>query len=131
MVHQIRIRKVLAEHIRKAKSEVAKVDVEPHIRSLDLQRKLALLGIARALRKRSSITMGEAEKNYHVACEEVAERKRAHTMFWRYVKELDKLGIIETRASGKGHSGSTTLISLHELPADILVKELEKELFKA
>jgi len=123
-------RKVHIEHIRKAKSEVAKVDVEPYIKSLELQRKLALLGIARALRKRYSITMGEAEKNYHVACEEVGEDKRAHTMFWRYVKELDKLGIVDTRPSGKGHSGSTTLISLQELPAEVLVKELEKDLLE-
>jgi cell division control protein 6 len=123
-------RKVTPEHIRKAKSEVAKVDIEPYVLTLEVQRKLALLGIARALRRRSTITMGEAEKNYQVACEEVGIRKRAHTMFWRYVKELDKLGIIDTRASGKGQSGSTTMISLHEVPAEILVKELEKDLFK-
>jgi cell division control protein 6 len=123
-------RTVNLEHVRKAKSEVAKVEVEPHIMTLELQRKLALLGIARALRKKSTITMGQAEKNYAVACEEVGEKKRAHTMFWKYVKELDKLGIIDTRASGKGHSGSTTLISLHELPAEVLVKVLEKELLE-
>lgn len=121
-------RKITLEHIRKAKSQVAKVDVEPYIAILDEQRKLTLLGIARGLRRKAVITMGEAESNYCVACEEVGIDARAHTQFWKYVKELASLGIVDTEPSGKGRQGTTTMISLQELPAEVLIEVLEREL---
>jgi len=120
--------KVTIEHIRMAKATVAKVDVEPFLATLDTQKKLALLGIARSLKRRMSATMGEAEDNYKVACEEVGEPVRSHTQFWKYIKDLSAMGAIDTALSGKGVQGSTTMISLSELPAEILIEVLEKDL---
>ena len=120
--------KIAMEDLRKAKASIAKVDVEPLIMTLERHKKLTLLGIARALKARSSITMGEAQVNYEVACEEVDEKPRSHTQFWKYIQDLSALGVIDSMQSGRGIQGSTTLISLAELPAKTLIEVLEKDL---
>ena len=120
--------KIAMEDLRKAKASIAKVDVEPYIMGLERHKKLALLGIARNLKKRAAITMGEAQENYAVACEEVGEKPRSHTQFWKYIQDLSACGVIDAIQSGRGIQGSTTLISLAELPANTLIEVLEKDL---
>jgi len=66
---------------------------------------------------------GVVEKNYAVACEEYGQPTRGHTQFWKYLKELDALGLISAKAkSGKG--GTTTLLSLPDIPSKELVAKL-------
>ena len=122
-------KRIHAEDVRAAKAQVEKVGIEPLLMDLPLHKKMTLLGVARALKDSASTTTGEAEKNYHVICEELQEEKRGHTQFWKYLKELSGLGILETKGSSKGVHGTTTIISLHELPASVLIEALEKELF--
>ena len=119
---------VAAEHIRGAKAHVHPIDVQERIALLDVPKKLVLLSIARKSRKKAYITMGDAEEAYAVVCEEYDEKPRAHTQFWKYVKELDALGLIDTKLSGKGEVGKTTLISLPEIPAKVLSDNLERSL---
>jgi hypothetical protein len=48
-------------------------------------------------------------------------------MFWNYLKEVENAGFITIKLSGKGHLGTTQLISLPDIPADVVsnkVKEL-------
>lgn len=120
--------KINIEHVRMAKASVAKVDVEPFIYGLEKHKKLALLGIARGLKKKTEMTMGEAKANYEVVCEELREMPRSHTQFWKYIKDLSASGIIDSVHSGHGVQGATTLISLTELPAEVLIAVLEKDL---
>src|SRR5207245_2472427 len=87
-----------------------------------------LLAIARKSRKKAYITMGDAEDTYAIVCEEFDEKPRAHTQFWKYVRELDALGLVDTKLSGEGVVGKTTLISLPEIPAKVLSDNLERSL---
>ena len=119
---------VAAEHIRGAKAHVHPIDVEERLGLLDAPKKLVLLSIARKSRKKAYITMGDAENAYAVVCEEYHAKPRAHTQFWKYVKELDALGLVDTKLSGKGEVGKTTLISLPEIPAKVLADNLERSL---
>ncbi|MEW5759696.1 MAG: AAA family ATPase [Candidatus Thermoplasmatota archaeon] len=119
---------VSAEHIRSAKGEI-----EPYVdmnilNSLDLHKKLALLAIARKLARldRAYASMGEVENVYNIICEEVGEKPRAHTQFWKYINELAAHDIILIKKSGGGTIGSTTLISISDLPALVLEKKLEE-----
>jgi cell division control protein 6 len=123
-------REISDEHIRMAKAQVAKYPIEELISGLNKHQLMALLGIARGSRRKSVLRMGEAEKNYHVVCEELGENHRSHTTFWKYITAMTHLGIIDSVQSGPGITGSTTLISLHEIPAEILVEELEARLFR-
>jgi cell division control protein 6 len=119
---------IAAEHIRGAKAHVHPTDVQDRIAPLDGPKRLVLLAIARKSRKKAYITMGDAEGAYEVVCEEYAEKPRAHTQFWKYVRELDALGLIDTKLSGEGVVGKTTLISLPEIPAKVLIDNLERSL---
>src|SRR5437773_2625368 len=123
-----RAEEVAAEHVRGAKAQVHPIEVEERLALLDVPKKLVLLSIARKSRKKAYITMGDAEQAYALVCEEYDEKPRAHTQFWKYVKELDALGLVDTKLSGKGEVGKTTLISLPEIPARVLADNLERSL---
>jgi len=119
---------VMPEHVRGAKAHVHPTDVQERLALLDVPKKLVLLAIARKIRKKAYITMGEAEEAYKLVCEEYGEKRRAHTQFWKYVGDLDALGLIDTKLSGEGVVGKTTLISLPEIPSKILSDNLERSL---
>lgn len=119
---------VTVEDVRGAKSQVRPTGLEERLSLLDTSKKLVLLAIARKIRRKAYITMGEAEDAYKLVCEEYAEKRRAHTQFWKYVGDLDALGLIDTKLSGEGVVGKTTLISLPEIPSKILADNLERGL---
>ncbi len=119
---------VSAEDVRGAKSQVHPTGLEERLSLLDTPKKLVLLAIARKIRRKAYITMGEAEEAYKLVCEEYGEKRRAHTQFWKYVGDLDALGLIDTKLSGEGVVGKTTLISLPEIPSKILADNLERGL---
>ncbi len=122
------VEEVAPEHIRGAKAHVHPTDVQERLGLLDAPKKLVLLAIARKSRKKAYITMGDAEEAYTVVCEEYDQKPRAHTQFWKYVRDLDALGLIDTKLSGEGVVGKTTLISLPEIPAKVLADNLERSL---
>ena len=70
-------------------------------------------------------TTGDVEKTYTITCEEYSEKPRAHTMFWNYLKEIENAGFINIKLSGKGRLGTTQLISLPDIPAEVLKDKLE------
>jgi len=124
------MQEVSPECVRKAAVSVYPVVRRDMISSLSLHEKLFLLGVARRFRQAGTayMSMGEAEDAYAVVCEEYGEEKRGHTQLWKYVKDLSMSGIIETKASGAGQRGKTTLISLPRVPASDLEEELSKAL---
>ncbi len=119
---------VLPEHVRGARASVTMSDVAERLAQLDRTRQIVLLGIARRIRKKTYITTGEAEEAYELTCEEFHEKPRGHTQFWKYVKDLDALGLIDAKISGEGVVGKTTLISVPEVPAKVLADNLERML---
>ncbi|MBN2229906.1 MAG: ORC1-type DNA replication protein [Candidatus Thorarchaeota archaeon] len=105
----------------------AKADTHPELRkeifsTLSPQHKLLLLATARQLKETRSayVTMGEVEDMYRSSCEEYNEEPRAHTQIWEWIQDLNAHGIIDTKRSGSGQRGQTTLIGLSEVPAEML-----------
>ena len=119
---------ISAEHVRGAKATVNPTDVEEKVRDLDRGHSLALLAIARKLRQRAYIVTSEAENAYRLVCEEYKEKPRGHTQFWKYLKDLEALGLIDSKVSSRGTQGKTTIISLAEVPVKILAENLEQTL---
>ena len=119
---------VFPDHIRKAKAMTHPVIERETIINLPRQKKLLLLGIVRTFKHLNTayITTKDAFTNYAIACEEFHETPRSHTQVWQYLKELAEFDLIAIRISGPGHRGKTTLISLPDVPA----RELEKELLQ-
>jgi len=125
-----RVPSILPEHVR-----LAKADVNPNFRKdffheLSQHQQLVLLAIIRQLKKHDAAytTTGNVEINYNVICEEYHETPRKHTKLWKFVKELEQLGIITTKISGEGMRGKTTLIGLPDAPLFMLEKELQNNL---
>jgi hypothetical protein len=46
-------------------------------------------------------------------------------MFWSYLKDIEGAGFINIKPSGKGHLGTTQLISLPDIPAEIVSNKVE------
>ena len=116
------------EHVREANQEVLRGRQRDALMGLPLHAKLILLGIIRALRSgnKSYVKMGDVEDHYKMVCEQFGVRPRAHTQVWEYVKLLERDGIIETKLSGKGMRGRTTLISINRIPLRILEQEVSR-----
>ncbi|TLZ62391.1 MAG: AAA family ATPase [Methanobacteriota archaeon] len=119
---------VAPENVRGAKASVTQSDLQERLAELDKSQKLVLLAIARKIRKKAFITTGEAEEAYYIVCEEFHEKRRAHTQFWKYIQDLDAMGLITKEKSGEGVVGKTTMISLSGIPAKSLSDNIETTL---
>lgn len=116
------------EDVRRAKAQIKSYFTEERLSQLDKSHKLVLLAIARSIRNKSFVSTGEVESVYRVVCEESSEKAKGHTQFWTYLKDLDAYGLIDTKISGKGMPGKTTLIALSDIPAGDLMEILERSL---
>lgn len=113
---------VIPEHVRAAKAETYSVITESKLKNLDRHHLITLNAIAKRLKIDGSayVNTGDAEKTYKIICEEFSEKPRTHTMFWNYLKDIENAGFINIKLSGKGHLGTTQLISLPDIPASIV-----------
>jgi cell division control protein 6 len=110
------------ENVRAAKAETYSVVTESKLKNLDKHQLITLYSIAKKLKKEGTtyINTGEAEKIYVLTCEEYNEKPRTHTMFWNYIKEIENAGFISLKLSSKGYLGTTQLISIPDIPAEIV-----------
>lgn len=124
---QQHVQLVVPEHVRAAKAETYSVVTETKLKNLGKHQLLTLLSIAKRLHRDGAAytNTGDVEKTYAITCEEYNEKPRAHTMFWSYLKELENAGFIHIKLSGKGQLGTTQLISLPDIPVEILVDKLD------
>jgi len=125
-----RLVEVSAECVRRAAASVYPTVHKDVVSALQVHEKLFLLGVARRFKQTGAVqmSMGEAEESYAIVCEEYEKRRLGHTQVWKYVKDLSAVGIIESRLSGVGQRGKTTMISLSKVPASDLERELVKVL---
>ena len=121
-------KQMIPEHVRAAKAETYSVVTETKLKNLGKHQLLTLLSIAKRLQKESVAyaNTGEVEKTYTITCEEYDEEARAHTTFWNYLKEIELAGFIKVKPSGKGHIGNSQIISLPDIPAEVLREKLEE-----
>ncbi|NVM04238.1 MAG: ORC1-type DNA replication protein [Candidatus Helarchaeota archaeon] len=125
---------VSPEYVRQAKSHISPVIRSDLIHSLTLDQKLLLLTIARQFKhkEKAYLTMKEVENGYILICEEYQTKAKKHTKIWENIQELSNLGIINSKLSGPGIRGKTTLIGLSDVPSETieynLISQLEKEI---
>jgi len=93
---------------------------------LDINKKIALLSVARAMKQNVVIPISSAEKTYAIVCEEFDVPARRHTQFWKYIQDLEKIGLVRTRVMTEGKNGRSTKISLPDIPSKVLAKKVEE-----
>ncbi len=120
--------RVLPEHIRSAKASLPPQFRKEELSYLSRHQRLILMAVSNLLKRGDStyVTIGEVEGSYGVLCEGIGVRPNHHTQVWSDVNELSRKGIIETRLSGRGIRGRTTLVGLSLVSAKELIGELEK-----
>ncbi len=117
------------EEVRSAKAETYGLITADRLGDLEKHKLLVLLAVSRIIRGRIHVTTGELEKEYGAVCEEYGEEKRGHTQFWKYLNDLEILGILDRRISGKGQAGNTSLITIRDVAAEDL-SEAVKNILK-
>lgn len=124
--------RVEAEHVRAAKANTKSFVTETKIRQLGEHPMLVLKALARKLSRsrRAYVTTGDLEAIYQLVAEEHGQAPRAHTQFWKYLKELETAGWIRVKDSPTEVAGNTQYISLPDVPAAFLLKKLDEVLEK-
>lgn len=121
-----------AEQVRAAKAHTRSFATVSKIQLLGKHQQITLKAIARKLGRgkgRTFVTTGEAEEVYGLVCEEHGEAPRAHTQFWKYLRELETAGWIRLKdAPRTATSGNTQYISLPDVPAKILLVKVDEAL---
>ena len=104
--------------------------VEPsQVDNLGKHQKLVLLGICRRLKKTDEISSGDAQKLYNLVCEEYETKPRSYTTFWKHLKELETLGLIESRtANATVGRGRTQHITMTNTAPAALESRIESEI---
>jgi cell division control protein 6 len=113
------------EEVRGSKAVTHSFIDEEKLLELDRSKKMLLLAVARSLKRKAYVNTGTLESEYKAVCEEYDEHPKGHTQYWKYVKELDALGLITAKKS-MGEGGTTTLVSLPDIPAGVLDDTLIK-----
>ena len=124
--------RILPEYVRSAKAFITPEIRREVLLDLSTHRILLLLAVCRLLKASEDayITTGSLEACYGLVCEEYAQTSRSHTQIWSYIQDLVGLGILSSRLSSVGQRGNTTLVSLPDIPASVLERELERLLEK-
>ena len=123
---------VTIEHVRKAFTHTnpnLSIMINDIIRHLSLHKLLLLLATIRLLRRTSEayIRIGDVEEEYGNLSSEYGETPRRHTQIYEYINDLKRRSIIDTKISGKGYRGKSTLIGISIGPLEALeayVKEI-------
>lgn len=113
------------EEVRMARARETGIDTET-IKDLDKHEKLVLLAVAQASKNHACVTTGEIERQYESLCEIYREKKRGHTQFWKYLKNLSNKGLISTKTKHK--QGTTTLVALTDASSTQIEQLIEKVL---
>ncbi|WP_338601438.1 ORC1-type DNA replication protein [Sulfolobus tengchongensis] len=112
---------VLLDHVKRANSAINPEiqEIVDSLSYLDLHQLILLEALIRVLKrnKADEITMGMLENEYISLARELNEEPRKHTQVYEYLRKLKAIGVVNTRQSGKGMRGRTTLVSL-SLPLD-------------
>uniref|UniRef100_A0A7J3ZLU1 ORC1-type DNA replication protein n=1 Tax=Fervidicoccus fontis TaxID=683846 RepID=A0A7J3ZLU1_9CREN len=125
---------VTIDDVRKAhvvvKPELAML--QDTIETLSPHELIVLLAIVKTLKESSSpfVRIGEVEKTYKMLCENYGERQRRHTQVYTYIMGMRSMRIVQTKSSGKGYRGKSTLIGISNAPLDILERRIEEILTK-
>ncbi|MFX1577072.1 MAG: ORC1-type DNA replication protein [Promethearchaeota archaeon] len=119
--------RILPEFVRSAKAFITPEIRREVLVDLSTSQILLLIAVCRLLKPSEDayVTTGALEVRYGLVCEEYVQTPRSHTQIWAYIQDLVGLGILTTKSSSVGQRGNTTLISLPDIPAAVLERELE------
>ncbi len=124
--------RVTLEDVRRAhvlvKPELAML--QDTIEALTTHQLLLLLATVKALKrsKKPFVRIGDVEREYRMLCENYGERPRKHTQVYTYIMDMRNMKVVQTRTSGRGFRGKSTLVGISNAPLDMLETRIEEML---
>jgi cell division control protein 6 len=116
---------VQPEHIRAAKANIRPHVTDAILENLEDHERLLLLGTARILKKSAYVTLREALAAYVRECEADGLTPRGRTQVKKYLKTLEKEGLVDIKRDGNGRT-ARTLVAIEDVTAEALVERLER-----
>jgi cell division control protein 6 len=120
---------ITAEHVRKAVISVLPIE-KSIVDDLSTHQKLLLLTIAKLLSydNQPFVTTPDVKNSYVSTCEEAGVRPRRQTQIWAYLKDLERLGLIQQEVENRhkhGRSlGRVTAIRIRDIPVEEIIQSL-------
>ena len=107
---------ITVDHAKKANEKLNPqvALIRDDLNALDLHQLLLLKALINLSKRTPNdfFSMGRLEEEYRNVCSIYNQQPRRHTQVYEYIRKLRHMGLVNTRASGKGMRGRTTLISL-------------------
>lgn len=102
--------------------------LEDTVAALDDHKLLLLLAVVKSLRGSGApfVRIGDVERLYRALCESYGVRSRRHTQVYTHVMDLRNMHVVQTKSSGKGYRGKSTLVGVSGAPLDLLERRLEE-----
>ncbi len=123
------VSRITAEHVRKAVASVYPTIRRENLSYLSRDESITLLACARTLTGGKTRTNSmEIYEAYKILCEERNIPQKGYTTFWTNLQQLQDLGFIRITVQSEGAKGRRSLISLPNIPVNLLEEELSKGL---
>lgn len=130
---QKRIDEISPELIRRAKNDVYPEMRADILEELNTHELIAALSVARRLHHKgiTATTIEHSFKNYRIICEEWNVSSNGEAAFRNYLSTLEAIGILGKVTKGvKGRKGVRARLTIHDVPAAILIERIEVFLSK-
>ena len=130
---QMRIDEITPELIRRAKNDVYPEMRADILEELNPHELFATLSVARRLHHKgiTATTIEHSFKNYRIICEEWNATPNGEAAFRNYLSTLEAIGILGKVTKGvKGRKGVRARLTIHDVPAAILIERIEVFLAK-
>ncbi|MEM0457446.1 MAG: ORC1-type DNA replication protein, partial [Sulfolobales archaeon] len=122
------------DHVRKARSYVSHdiVMVSEALQYLNLHELLILKAVIEVLNRESSpyVPISRVEDEYRRISILYSQEPRKHTQVYEYILNLKRMGVIDTKPSGRGRRGRTTMIGIGTAPLKPLSDKVDELLDK-
>lgn len=119
-------KEVSPDDVRWAKASLYPTVTEGKLEGLSPSSLLVLLALSRTLKAPGSwARLDTVRRAYGEACREFGQDEGSRVTFWRYVKELEREGLLELETPGPGRPGR---LSQEEMPASMLELVLQERL---
>jgi len=76
------------------------------------------------------VSLSEVEEEYNNIATLYSQTPRKHTQVYEYIMNMKRMGILETKPSGKGRRGRSLLIGIGGAPLEPVAKKINELLEK-
>jgi cell division control protein 6 len=123
------VQRITAEHVRKAVASVYPTIRRENLAYLSQDEYITLLACTRTLLGgRTNAASMDVYETYKLLCEEKNIPQKGYTTFWNNLQQLQDLGFVRITVQSGGAKGRRSLISLPNIPVNLLEEELSKGL---